>query len=79
MKSFPFMQLKLFPANVLQRQSMDCPGENHGAAAGMENAQRARVKSHVLGGYLKKKINNLDGKGMGIWEFIHPVPGPDGE
>lgn len=36
---------------------MDCAGESCGAAAGVENAQRARIKSHVLGGYLKiKKI-----------------------
>lgn len=57
---------------------MDCLGESCGAAAGMEDAQRARIESHVLGSYLKKK-KNLGGKGMGIWEFIHPALGPEGE
>lgn len=55
---------------------MDHQGESCGAATAVEDAQRERIESHVLGGCLKRQF--LAEK---EWESgnFHPVPGPEGE
>jgi len=67
MKLFPFMWLKMFPGNVLR----GLLAKSHGTTTRVEDAQRARIKSHMLGSYLKKKkIGRKRNVNLEIHSFI---------